>query len=125
MTKKHDATPAFPDRDSIVAFVRTQPSDIGTRELARHFGLKNEARAELRRVLRDLADQGIIAQRGKKVHEAKALPPTTVADIAGRDEDGELIAAPAEWLEETDGPAPTIRIHVPRRPKPGTVGGVG
>ncbi len=125
MTKKHDATPAFPDRDSIVAFVRTQPSDIGTRELARHFGLKNEARAELRRVLRDLADQGIIAQRGKKVHEAKALPPTIVADITGRDEDGELIAAPAEWLEETDGPAPTIRIHVPRRPKPGTVGGVG
>ncbi len=32
---------------------------------------------------------------------------------------------PAEWLEDIDGPAPVIRIDVPRRPKPGTVAGVG
>ncbi|WP_424631021.1 ribonuclease R [Bradyrhizobium sp. SYSU BS000235] len=125
MTKKHDATTALPDRDSIVAFVRSQPGDVGTRELARHFGLKNEARAELRRVLRDLTDEGIIAKDGRRLHEAKSLPPTLVADVTGRDEDGELLATPAEWLEDVDGPAPVIRIDVPRRPKPGTVAGVG
>lgn len=36
-----------------------------------------------------------------------------------------MLAAPAEWLEDVDGPAPVIRIDVPRRPKPGTVAGVG
>ena len=125
MKKSKDATAAFPDRESIIAFVKSHPGEAGTRELARHFGLKNDARAELRRVLRDLADEGVIAREGRKVREPKSLPPTLVADITGRDSDGELIASPAEWLEEVDGPAPIIRIHVPRRPKPGTVAGVG
>ena len=125
MKKKSDATTAFPDRESIVAFVKAQPGEAGTRELARHFGLKNESRAALRRILRELADEGLIAKQGKKVHEVKALPPTIVADITGRDSDGELIASPAEWLEETDGPAPVIRIHVPRKAASGTAAGVG
>lgn len=125
MKAKRSATAAFPDRESIVAFVRAHPTEAGTRELARHFGLKNESRAELRRILRELADEGVIARSGRKVREAKALPPTIVADVTGRDSDGELIATPAEWFEETDGPPPVIRIHVPRRPPPGTVAGIG
>ncbi len=125
MKKKSDATTAFPDRESIVAFVKAQPGESGTRELARHFGLKNESRAALRRILRELADEGVIAKQGNKVREPKALPPTIVADVTGRDSDGELIASPAEWLEEVDGPAPIIRIHVPRRPQPGTAAGIG
>jgi ribonuclease R len=48
-----------------------------------------------------------------------------MADITGRDSDGELIATPAEWDEEESGEAPKIRIHVPRRPQPGTAAGVG
>ena len=125
MKKKSDATTAFPDRESIVAFVKAHPGEAGTRELARHFGLKNESRAALRRILRELTDEGVIARRGKKVAEPKSLPPTIVADITGRDSDGELLASPAEWLEETDGPAPVIRIHVPRKAAPGTAAGVG
>jgi ribonuclease R len=125
MKKKSNATAAFPDRESIVAFVTAHPGEAGTRELARHFGLKNEARAALRRILAELADEGVIAREGRKVREAKSLPPTLVADITGRDTDGELVASPAEWLEEVDGPAPVIHIHTPRKPKPGTVAGVG
>ena len=125
MKKKHDATNAFPDRESIVAFITLHPGEAGTRELARHFGLKNDSRAALRRILRDLSDEGVIAKSGKKVREAKSLPPTLVADVTGRDSDGELLATPAEWLEEADGPAPTIRIHIPRRPPPGTAAGIG
>ena len=48
-----------------------------------------------------------------------------MADITGRDSDGELIAVPAEWDEVESGEPPKIRIHVPRRPQPGTAAGVG
>ncbi len=123
MKRKHDN--GFPARDAIVAFIRANPGKIGTREIASEFGLKNADRIELKRILRELADDGTIAKRGKKIHEPAALPPTVMADITGRDTDGELLATPTEWDEEENGAAPKIRIHVPRRPQPGTAAGVG
>src|SRR5438067_2817275 len=123
MPKRRDS--GFPARDAIVAFIRAQPGKVGTREIAREFGLKNADRVELKRILRDFKDEGVIAKRGKALHEAAALPPTVIADITGRDTDGELIATPTEWDEEQSGAPPKIRIHVPRRPQPGTAAGVG
>jgi ribonuclease R len=121
--RKHDN--GFPSRDAIVAFIRANPGKIGTREIAREFGLKNADRVELKRILRELADDGTVAKRGRKIHEPATLPPTVVADITGRDTDGELLATPTEWDTDESGPAPKIRIHVPRRPQPGTAAGVG
>ncbi|WMT71674.1 ribonuclease R [Bradyrhizobium sp. Ash2021] len=115
----------FPARDAIVAFIRSNPGKVGTREIAREFGLKNADRVELKRILRELADDGTVAKRGRKIQEPAALPPTVMADITGRDTDGELLATPTEWDEEEDGAAPKIRIDVPRRPQPGTAAGVG
>jgi ribonuclease R len=121
--KQHDH--GFPSRDAIVAYIRAHPGKIGTREIAREFGLKNADRAELKRMLRELADEGTIAKRGRRIHEPAALPPTVIADITGRDTDGELLAVPTEWDSEESGEAPKIRIDVPRRAKPGTAAGVG
>ena len=123
MAKNRDT--GFPARDAIVAFVRAHPGEVGTREIAREFGLKNADRAELKRILRELAGEGAIEKRGKKIREPAALPATVMADITGRDSDGELIATPAEWDEVESGEPPKIRIHVPRRPQPGTAAGVG
>src|SRR6202011_791572 len=75
----------FPDRDAIVAFIRAHPGKVGTREIAREFGLKNADRAELKRILRELAGEGTIAKQGKKIHETALLPPTVMADITGRE----------------------------------------
>lgn len=123
MSKKRDT--GFPTQDAIVAFVRTHPGKVGTREIAREFGLKNADRIELKRILRELADAGTIAKQGKAIREPAALPPTIVVDITGRDSDGELVATPTEWDEVANGFTPKIRIHVPRRPLPGTAAGVG
>ena len=123
MKHKHDN--GFPDRDAIVAFIRANPGKVGTKEIAREFGLKNADRAELKRILRELADTGAIRKHGKKVAETAQLPATLLADITTRDSDGELIAAPAEWDEAEGGEAPRIRIHIPRHARPGTMAGVG
>ena len=122
MKQKHDN--GFPARDAIVAFIRANPGKVGTREIAREFGLKNADRAELKRLLRDLAEQGTIQKQGRKVIETAELPATLLADVTTRDADGELIATPAEWDEEQGDP-PRIRIHIPRHARPGTMAGVG
>ncbi len=123
MKKKTDN--GFPDRSAIVAFIRTNPGKVGTREIAREFGLKNADRAELKRILRELAGEGTVKKSGRKLQETEALPPTVMADITGRDRDGELIATPTEWDEVENGEPPKIRLHVPRRARPAATGGVG
>src|SRR5208283_4630571 len=82
-------------------------------------------RAELKRMLRELADDGTVEKRRKKLHHAGTLPSTVLADVTARDSDGELIATPDEWDEEAHGPAPKIRIHTPRKARPGEAAGIG
>lgn len=117
--------PHLPSKEELLAFVANQSGKVGTCEIARAFGLKNAARAELRAVLRDLADDGHIQRRRKKLHHAGALPQVVLADITGRDVDGELIAIPTEWDVEAHGDPPKIRVHVPRHAKRGEIPGVG
>jgi ribonuclease R len=124
MSKKRDQ--GFPSREAIVAFIRANPGKIGTKEIAREFGLKNADRVELKRLLRELVDGGAIKKSGRKtITETDGLPATLIADITGRDSDGELIAKPAEWDEAEQSEPPRIRIHTPRHARPGTTAGVG
>jgi ribonuclease R len=123
VTRQSDS--GFPPTDAIVAFIRAHPGKIGTKEIAREFGLKNSDRAALKQLLRSLADEGIIKKQGKEITEPKTLPATLLADITSRDSDGELLAVPAEWDDVENNEPPKIRIHIPRRAKPGTSAGIG
>jgi ribonuclease R len=115
----------LPSKEDLLAFIGKEAGKVGTREIARAFGLKNADRAALKEMLRDLADQGHIEKHRKKIHHAGVLPSVVLADITGRDADGELIAVPDEWDAEAHGEAPKIRLHVPRRARPVEVPGVG
>ncbi|MGN6748329.1 MAG: RNB domain-containing ribonuclease, partial [Xanthobacteraceae bacterium] len=115
----------LPSREELVAFIRERSGKVGVREIARAFGAKNADRAALKRMLRDLAEEGRIDRRRKRLHHAGTLPPVVVADVTGRDKDGELLARPTEWDEELHGAAPVIRIVTSRRARPDEVAGVG
>jgi ribonuclease R len=117
--------PAPPSKADLLAFIGSQPGKVGTREVARAFGLKNAERAELKRMLRELSDEGQVETRRKKLHHAGALPAVTLAEISARDSDGDLIAVPAEWDEELHGPPPKIRVGASRHARPHEVAGVG
>ncbi|MGC2779204.1 MAG: ribonuclease R [Bradyrhizobium sp.] len=124
MTKERDI--GLPPREAIVAFIRANPGKVGTKDIAREFGLKNADRAALKQLLRELVADGTVKKGGRKtVIEPATLPATLVADITGRDSDGELIAKPAEWDEAEQSEPPRIRIHTPRHARPGATAGVG
>ena len=124
MKRPHNK-PQFPSKEDLVAFIGKAPGKIGTREIARAFGLKNADRAALKRMLRELADNGLVERRRKKLHHPGTLPAVVLADITARDSDGELIALPTEWDEAERGAAPKIRVRIPRRARPSEVAGVG
>jgi len=123
--KRPHTKPSFPSKDELLAFIGKDPGKIGTREIARAFNLKNADRAALKRVLRELADEGAIERRRKKLHHPGSLPHVVLTDITARDPDGELIALPTEWDEAEHGPAPRIRVRIPRRARPSEVAGIG
>jgi ribonuclease R len=115
----------LPSRDELVAFIRERSGTVGAREIARVFGTKNADRAVLNRMLRELAEEGAVDRHRKRLHHPGTLPPVVLADITGRDSDGELLARPTEWDEAAHGAPPVIHVATPRRAKPGEVAGVG
>ena len=116
----------LPSREEILSFLEREqgPSKTGKREIARAFRIKGADRIALKRMLKDLEDEGAIERRRKQLHKPGQLPSVVLADIASRDADGELIATPVEW-DAAQGPAPKIILQ-PGRRRPGmAVPGVG
>src|SRR5215207_4204690 len=113
----------LPSKEDVLAFIGSRAGKVGKREVARAFGLKPSDVA-LKSMLRELADEGQVERRRRKLTRPGHLPSVVLADIIGRDPDGELIAVPTEWDEEAHGAPPRIRIVSPRRAKPGEVAGV-
>ena len=125
MNKPSKKASSLPTKADLLAFIGAQRGKVGAREIARAFNLKNNLRAELKEMLRELAAEGAVETRRKKLHHPGSLASTVLADVTARDRDGDLIATPDEWDEEAHGAAPKIRIHVPRRPRPGEAAGLG
>jgi ribonuclease R len=114
----------LPSKEDLLAFIGSRAGKTGKREIARAFGIKGGDRVALKNMLRELADEGQVERRRRKLSRPGHLPSVVLADITGRDGDGELIALPTEWDEEAHGPAPKIRLVTPRRQRPGEVAGV-
>ncbi|MCC0052526.1 MAG: ribonuclease R [Rhodobiaceae bacterium] len=118
--------PHLPPREEILAFIADNPDKATKRDIARQFHIKGAARIALKRLLAELMDEGLLQRGRKRMHTPGALPPVVVADITGRDEDGELLATLAERApaEGDDGGAsaegPRIVVSPGhRRPAPG------
>ena len=106
----------LPPRDVILRFIADHPQKASKREIAKAFGLKGEARVELKEILRSLEEDGMVEKKRKSLVRPGALPPVTVLDITTRDKDGELIGRPAEWLDEL-GVAPAVAIRQSSSPR--------
>lgn len=112
---------AAPSRDELIAFIKERGGRIAKRDIVRAFRLDSVGKAQLKSVLRSLQNEGQLAHRRRRFDVAGHLPASTLADITGRDTDGELIAEPAEWDAERGSP-PKIRIVFNRKfagPAPG------
>lgn len=94
------------------------------RDLARAFKLKGQDRAELRAMMRDLQDEGLLLRGHKRrVRGQGRLPGVTVVNVIALDEDGELIAEPVSKMEaDGDARAPRIHLRAPSRGRAPEIG---
>ncbi|MEY4879459.1 MAG: hypothetical protein RJB62_928 [Pseudomonadota bacterium] len=120
-SKKSKSPPAL-SKETVLAHLAAHPGDT-KRDLAKALGVRGEDRQALKRLLKELADEGLL-QRGKKKSflKAGALPSVAVLEIIGADTDGELLARPANW--EGGDEAPQVLI-MPGRDEAGPALGRG
>jgi ribonuclease R len=116
---------AVPNREELIAFIKQRGGKVSKRDIARAFRLDSAARAELKAALRELRTEGELSQRRRRFNVAGHLPAVVLAEIVGRDDDGDLIAEPAEWDRAAHGSPPKIRLVFNRRAKAGPAPGIG
>lgn len=98
----------LPSREQILEFLKAAQSKAGKREIARAFNVKGGARIALKRVLAEMAQEGLLSGKKKDLREPGHLPSVTPIEITGRDRDGDLIGKPLIWEEEC--PPPVVRL---------------
>lgn len=119
------ATGGVPDRETILRFIAEHPSRASKRDIAKAFSVRGHDRIELKALLRDLENDGLLERRRKTLVRPGALPPVTVLDVTSRDDDGDLIARPAEW-PDNGAPPPAVLIRPVRKGKAKTIApGIG
>ena len=58
---------AVPPRETLLEFIADNPDRASKREIAKAFGLKGEARVELKDLLRTLEDEGLLTKSRKSL----------------------------------------------------------
>src|SRR3954467_11842453 len=104
-----DRPTGLPTRKQILDFIASSNQPAGKREIARAFGLSGQEKIDLKRLLKDMADEGLIdASPGRAFHQSGGVPKVTVLRVTEVDDSGTAWAVPEQWHAET--PPPKLRI---------------
>src|SRR5690242_3454773 len=107
MARKRSAD--LPSRKQILDFIAASDQPAGKREIAKGFGIRGDAKIQLKKLLNDMADEGLIeTSRGRAFHQVGGIPRVTVLRIVDADDSGHIFGTPEQW--EADTPAPRLRI---------------
>jgi ribonuclease R len=99
----------LPSRKQILDFIATSDVPAGKREIARAFGIRGDAKIQLKKLLNDMSDEGLIESgRGRAFNKMGGVPRVTVLRIVEADDSGSVYGQPEHW--EADTPAPKLRV---------------
>jgi len=96
----------IPSKAEILEWISTHPTLTAKRDIAKAFGIKGAARIELKRVLKQLEDEGHLSKRKKTYRDRDSLPPVTLLQMMHPTRDGDIFARPLEW--HGDGEEPIV-----------------
>jgi ribonuclease R len=99
----------LPSKDQVLEFIRAADGPAGKREIARAFGLKGQEKIALKKLLGDMAEEGLIDGKKSAYHRMGGLPKVTVLRVVEID-DGAPIAVPDAWQPDEGTAPPRVRI---------------
>ncbi len=105
----------LPTKAALLAWIAENPGLVAKRDIAKAFGIKGAARIELKRMLKELEEEGTLAKKRRGYRDAEKLPPVSILTVLPPDAQGDLFARAMEWKGE--GAAPRILI-IPRKEDP-------
>jgi len=103
----------MPSREQILEFIQSSEKPAGKREIARAFGLKGQEKITLKRLLKDMAEEGLIDGKKTAFHRMGGVPKVTVLRVVDI-EDGEAVAVPENWDPEAPGKPPRLTLKETR-----------
>ncbi|MFA7602994.1 MAG: VacB/RNase II family 3'-5' exoribonuclease [Novosphingobium sp.] len=109
MVRPPKPVPGLPSRQQILDFLAQSPEPAGKREIARAFGLKGQEKIQLKALLKDMAEEGLIDGKRTAFHRMGGVPRVTVLRVVDT-EDGEAIAIPDTWQPDDATPPPRLRL---------------
>lgn len=105
----------IPTKDQILEWIADNPTQTSKRDIAKAFGIKGADRIDLKRILKELEEEGHLQKRRKTYRERGKLPPVSVLQVLAPTPDGDLYAKPLEWHGE--GPESKV-LYIPRESDP-------
>src|SRR5256885_5502557 len=107
--KSGERPSGLPSRKQILDFIASSEQPAGKREIARAFGLSGQDKIDLKRLLKDMADEGLIdSSPGRAFHQSGGVPKVTVLRVQSVDDGGTVWGVPEQWHAET--PPPRLRV---------------
>jgi ribonuclease R len=86
----------IPTKDQIRQWIAENPGLVAKRDIAKAFGIKGDAKIDLKRILREMEDEGALEKKARRFQEPGVLPPVAVLQILAPDAAGDLFAVPLE-----------------------------
>ena len=101
--------PGMPSRQQVLDFIANAAEEVGKREIAKAFGLKGAEKIELKALLKDMAEEGLIDGNRTAYHRMGGVPKVTVLRVIGV-EDGMPVAVPDKWEPDDAGAPPRLTV---------------
>jgi ribonuclease R len=86
----------LPSKTDILQWISDNPSRTSKRDISKAFGITGAARIDLKRLLKELAEDGKIDGNRKTFSKSGELPPVSVLRVEAINPDGELLAKAVE-----------------------------
>jgi ribonuclease R len=109
----------MPSKDQVLEFIQTADGVVGKREIGKAFGLKGQEKIALKRLLKDMAEEGLIDGKKTAYHRMGGVPKVTVLRVMEIDE-GEAFAIPDAWNPDDATPPPRLRV-IEKKKGPGRI----